>query len=282
MSSDRDGIRGGWATPGDDQPDDESAIEMTGEFTIDYAPPAWYTQNSSGASGASAQASPPPTPASGTAMPPPVGPAFPVPAPPDSSGFQAGWAPSAAAPPPAVQPPAVPAEEEPENGDLESGATMRISSAALKREIAERSAGAEITSAQGDAETPAAAEAPAEVSVGDGGSVEGTEGTAGAEGSGADDAESGSGEPEFEGEVPETGATEDPDAAEVNTQDEGGTVAGTDAGDSTESTDSPDGESTDAPVDEAAGDLTDDPEDESGSPDATTPAPTPTPEADSP
>ncbi|WP_425347929.1 SCO5717 family growth-regulating ATPase, partial [Streptomyces roseochromogenus] len=53
MSSDRDGMRGGWATPGDDQPDAESAIEMTGEFTIDYAPPAWYTQNASGASGAS-------------------------------------------------------------------------------------------------------------------------------------------------------------------------------------------------------------------------------------
>uniref|UniRef100_UPI001E4C8C02 SCO5717 family growth-regulating ATPase n=1 Tax=Streptomyces coriariae TaxID=2864460 RepID=UPI001E4C8C02 len=45
MSSDRDGIRGGWATPGDDQPDAESAVEATGEFTIDYAPPAWYTQN---------------------------------------------------------------------------------------------------------------------------------------------------------------------------------------------------------------------------------------------
>ncbi|WP_372486699.1 SCO5717 family growth-regulating ATPase, partial [Streptomyces indiaensis] len=51
MSSDRDGIRGGWATPGDDQPDAESAAEMTGEFTIDYAPPAWYTQNASGSSG---------------------------------------------------------------------------------------------------------------------------------------------------------------------------------------------------------------------------------------
>ncbi|MET9258323.1 SCO5717 family growth-regulating ATPase [Streptomyces sp. NPDC003717] len=72
MSSDRDGIRGGWGTPGDDQPDAESATgstsesaaeptspapgssaasraesaaETTGEFTIDYAPPAWYTQN---------------------------------------------------------------------------------------------------------------------------------------------------------------------------------------------------------------------------------------------
>ncbi|MGV9630693.1 SCO5717 family growth-regulating ATPase, partial [Streptomyces sp. NPDC003487] len=51
MSSDRDGIRGGWATPGDDQPDAESAVETTGEFTIDYAPPAWYTQNAAGGSG---------------------------------------------------------------------------------------------------------------------------------------------------------------------------------------------------------------------------------------
>ncbi|MFD5754961.1 SCO5717 family growth-regulating ATPase, partial [Streptomyces sp. NPDC127044] len=59
MNSDRDGIRGGWATPGDDQSDAESAVEATGEFTIDYAPPAWYTQN---ASGHAAQASPTPPP----------------------------------------------------------------------------------------------------------------------------------------------------------------------------------------------------------------------------
>ncbi|WP_039657035.1 SCO5717 family growth-regulating ATPase [Streptomyces sp. MUSC 125] len=50
MSSDRDGMRGGWAPPGDDQPDAE-AVETTGEFTIDYAPPAWYTQNASRGSG---------------------------------------------------------------------------------------------------------------------------------------------------------------------------------------------------------------------------------------
>lgn len=47
MSSDRDGTHGSWATPGDGQPDAESAVETTGEFTIDYAPPAWYTQNAS-------------------------------------------------------------------------------------------------------------------------------------------------------------------------------------------------------------------------------------------
>ncbi|WP_375141625.1 SCO5717 family growth-regulating ATPase, partial [Streptomyces sp.] len=56
VSSDRDGIRGGWATPGDDQPDAESSAEVTGEFTIDYAPPAWYTQNASGSSGSNSGA----------------------------------------------------------------------------------------------------------------------------------------------------------------------------------------------------------------------------------
>ncbi|MEU6278014.1 SCO5717 family growth-regulating ATPase [Streptomyces populi] len=53
MNSDRDGIRGGWATPGDDQSDAESAAETTGEFTLDYAPPAWYTQNASDSAGGS-------------------------------------------------------------------------------------------------------------------------------------------------------------------------------------------------------------------------------------
>ncbi|MGV9872752.1 SCO5717 family growth-regulating ATPase [Streptomyces cellulosae] len=65
VSSDRDGTHGSWATPGDDQPDAESAVETTGEFTIDYAPPAWYTQNASEASSsASASGSSDPTPGS--------------------------------------------------------------------------------------------------------------------------------------------------------------------------------------------------------------------------
>nr|WP_128092598.1 SCO5717 family growth-regulating ATPase [Streptomyces afghaniensis] len=63
MSSDRDGNRGGWATPGDDQPDAESAAEVTGEFTIDYAPPAWYTQNASGSSSSGQGAGRPRAPA---------------------------------------------------------------------------------------------------------------------------------------------------------------------------------------------------------------------------
>ncbi|MGM0358151.1 SCO5717 family growth-regulating ATPase, partial [Streptomyces sp. ECR3] len=56
MNSDRNGFGGGWATPDDDQSDAESAIEMTGEFTIDYAAPAWYTQNASGGSEETAEA----------------------------------------------------------------------------------------------------------------------------------------------------------------------------------------------------------------------------------
>ncbi|MGC9381959.1 SCO5717 family growth-regulating ATPase [Streptomyces sp. MH13] len=172
MSSDRDGIRGGWATPGDDQPDAESAIETTGEFTIDYAPPAWYTQNASSGSGQGQGPTPPPPPpgpgAPFTSSTPPAG----VPRLPVGSGFEpqqaqgqpeagpepvpqvrfdpeaAGDAVSAAdVPAPAdtgfpLQAPAPPPSEQPEpdNGDLESGATMRFSSAALKREIAERAA----------------------------------------------------------------------------------------------------------------------------------------------
>ncbi|MEU3246614.1 SCO5717 family growth-regulating ATPase, partial [Streptomyces sp. NPDC006875] len=74
MNSDRDGIRGGWATPGDDQSDAESAVEATGEFTIDYAPPAWYTQNAAAGS----------TPAP---PPPPAVPGLPfAPVPPDPQG----------------------------------------------------------------------------------------------------------------------------------------------------------------------------------------------------
>src|SRR5690606_40852260 len=69
VNSDRDGNRGGWATPGDDQSDAESAVEATGEFTIDYAPPAWYTQNAPGG-GAGPAGSPPPAGAGAVPGPP--------------------------------------------------------------------------------------------------------------------------------------------------------------------------------------------------------------------
>lgn len=161
MNGDRDEIRGDWNNPVDDQSDAEPA-ELTGEFTIDYTPPAWYTQNASGdtsGDGAGARSSTPPPP-------PPNGAPVAVPGLPAGSGYEPNWphrqppvpipaqsaplAPSVdpvlpSAPPPVAPSPAVadePVTPEPfaqpfGAGDLESGATMRFSPAALKREMAE-------------------------------------------------------------------------------------------------------------------------------------------------
>ncbi|MYV68853.1 hypothetical protein GT043_23515, partial [Streptomyces sp. SID2131] len=60
MNGDRDEIHGGWNPPADDQSDADPA-EMTGEFTIDYTPPAWYTQNTPGGTGAGGATPPPPS-----------------------------------------------------------------------------------------------------------------------------------------------------------------------------------------------------------------------------
>ncbi|MEU9654150.1 SCO5717 family growth-regulating ATPase [Streptomyces sp. NPDC048110] len=136
MSSDRDGIRGGWATPGDDQPDAESSVETTGEFTIDYAPPAWYTQNASGdggqgesegegsgsssgsgsgssAASAAASGSAAPSSPSGPAVPPaPRGPVPPLPGltpPPHATPNGASAAPASAPGAPFTPPPPAPA-----------------------------------------------------------------------------------------------------------------------------------------------------------------------------
>ncbi|AEN12718.1 MULTISPECIES: SCO5717 family growth-regulating ATPase [unclassified Streptomyces] len=215
MNGDRDEIRGGWNTPVDESSDAEPA-EMTGEFTIDYTPPAWYTQNASGDSsgGAGSPLAPPP---------PPQGPPLAVPGLPAGGGFQPGWSPSApeASEPSTPEPPAVPptaatpatppaspgpvtpaaaaggpdgadAEQSPAGpfggGDVESGATMRFSPAALKREIAEREAasaagapgsapqeptapesGPETGTGEADADAPAASDASAPEGAADGG-----------------------------------------------------------------------------------------------------------------
>lgn len=149
MNGDRDEIRGGWNKPVDESSDAEPA-EMTGEFTIDYTPPAWYTQNAPGDSsgGAGTHLAPPP---------PPNGAPLSVPPPPAGGGFDPDWVPAPPAPAPvrsaagdpAPTPAPAPAEgtaaAAPDGmtdpfggGDVESGATMRFSPAALKREIAER------------------------------------------------------------------------------------------------------------------------------------------------
>ncbi|GAA2966613.1 SCO5717 family growth-regulating ATPase [Kitasatospora cinereorecta] len=183
MNGDRDEIRGGWNTPVDESSDAEPA-ELTGEFTIDYTPPAWYTQNASGDSsgGAGSHLAPPP---------PPHG--APVPGLPAGGGFEPNWSPAPPAPartaPPVPPAPSVPSASSSETGavtpasppapspasasagsegagagsgapdpfgggDLESGATMRFSPAALKREIAEREAAAEAASAVSSAPGP--------------------------------------------------------------------------------------------------------------------------------
>ncbi|MFE7331446.1 SCO5717 family growth-regulating ATPase [Streptomyces sp. NPDC057565] len=156
MNGDRDEIRGGWSRPVDESSDAEPA-EMTGEFTIDYTPPAWYTQNASGDSsgGAGTHLAPPP---------PPNGAPVSAPGLPVGGGFEPDWTPAPPAPAPA--PPVAPVGQTPPvasaaasspaptegagsgapdpfgGGDVESGATMRFSPAALKREIAEREAAA--------------------------------------------------------------------------------------------------------------------------------------------
>ncbi|MFF9475168.1 SCO5717 family growth-regulating ATPase [Streptomyces roseolus] len=87
MNGDRDEIRGGWDVPADES--DADPAEMTGEFTIDYTPPAWYTQSAPGGSGSV-----------GATPPPPTGAPLPVPGTPPA-GLQPGWTqPAPQTPPP--------------------------------------------------------------------------------------------------------------------------------------------------------------------------------------
>ncbi|MER8068753.1 SCO5717 family growth-regulating ATPase [Streptomyces sp. NPDC094034] len=101
MKGDRDEIRGGWNRPAaDDQ--SEAEPEMTGEFTIDYTPPAWYTQNAPGDTSGGGAASTPPPASFTTPPPPPDGAPVAVPGLPSGSGFEPNWAPA--------QPPVSPAQ----------------------------------------------------------------------------------------------------------------------------------------------------------------------------
>ncbi|MFF4173947.1 SCO5717 family growth-regulating ATPase [Streptomyces sp. NPDC001744] len=182
MNGDRDEIHGGWNPPADDQSDADPA-ETTGEFTIDYTPPAWYTQNAPDGTGAG-----------GVALPPPSGAPVPVPGPPADSGYEPPWSPA----PPATPSPA-PGDSAPKdptapngslpdgftaadapsdgsatdgpapagsptgggNGDVESGATMHFSPAALRHEVAERATGSPADGAEVPDAGPDAAPAPA-------------------------------------------------------------------------------------------------------------------------
>ncbi|SCK37467.1 MinD-like ATPase involved in chromosome partitioning or flagellar assembly [Streptomyces sp. WMMB 714] len=124
MSSDRDEIRWGRTAPDTDRFDADSAPEQdnesTGQFTIDYTPPAWYTQDADSAAapntpGVGGNPSGPMTP------PPPVpGPPQPLPGtPPEQHVAPAPEPPQF----PAVAPgtPAPPAQDPAAQGDFSHG-----------------------------------------------------------------------------------------------------------------------------------------------------------------
>ncbi|MEU3191985.1 SCO5717 family growth-regulating ATPase [Streptomyces sp. NPDC006992] len=105
MSSDRDEIRVRGTMPGSDQldaeADAEGETESTGQFTIDYTPPAWYTQDAAGRP-EPPQAAPaaPPAPPAGAAGA--AGPDH------DGARYDGNWwasSPDAAAPAPPEAPP---------------------------------------------------------------------------------------------------------------------------------------------------------------------------------
>ncbi|MER7464502.1 SCO5717 family growth-regulating ATPase [Streptomyces sp. NPDC097981] len=133
MSGDRNERRGGtWDVPTDDQSDAEP--EVTGEFTIDYTPPAWYTQGAAPATPVpglpegsgfephrpSDVASPPTmrmapsaprTPSDGAGVPSPTAPPAPFGTPADHTAGPAAFPPAAETPaPPAPAPFSTPAD----------------------------------------------------------------------------------------------------------------------------------------------------------------------------
>src|SRR3954470_18139043 len=55
---------------GNDPDDDQSEFDLTGEFKIDFAAPAWYASNDTSGGGAGAAAAPAAPPASSPTTPP--------------------------------------------------------------------------------------------------------------------------------------------------------------------------------------------------------------------
>ncbi|MGK5447839.1 SCO5717 family growth-regulating ATPase [Streptomyces radiopugnans] len=172
MNSDRDEIRVDGIAPGDDLPKDE--LDATGEFTIDYTPPAWYTRNADSAphtpaasggfadgaeaGGTDADAGP------GVGTPPAFPPVTP-PGPPAGDALEEFGDHRPGEPPAGPAPEAADGGEDGRDGrpgghpvgDGPGGdATMRFSSAALRREIAGRQAAKE--SADGGDDRPESTE----------------------------------------------------------------------------------------------------------------------------
>ncbi|MFH8790568.1 SCO5717 family growth-regulating ATPase, partial [Streptomyces roseoverticillatus] len=154
MSSDRDEIRAGGSAAGEDRSDagHEQETDSTGEFTIDYTPPAWYTQNASSAV----------TPAAGQGgaggdvqpvlPPPPSG--EPLPMPPSAPEDRNNRTEPAAG---ASSTSAVPSAED----GVNSPATMRFSAAAAQAEAAAAQTAAVVSDAQNPAAGGLTGAAPA-------------------------------------------------------------------------------------------------------------------------
>ncbi|MFI7278217.1 SCO5717 family growth-regulating ATPase [Streptomyces sp. NPDC049879] len=147
MSSDRDRVRPAEDTSADERPDDdllEEESETTGQFTIDYTPPAWYSGG--------AAATPPEGAAQGAA-----GGAQPPSAPPPQAGPPGFPPPPAPAPGPHATPP--PAQD---GGEEPDGRTMKFSPSSVRKALAEARQQQEQQQGQQDA-----GPAPAPAATGD-------------------------------------------------------------------------------------------------------------------
>ncbi|WP_053728960.1 SCO5717 family growth-regulating ATPase [Streptomyces sp. WM6378] len=276
MNSDQDQFRTGGNARDENRSDADP--ETTGEFTIDYTPPAWYTQGSQDTPAAPAPApAPAPEQSGGTGVPlppppPPHGQPLNVPGLPQAGGFQPNWSPTPPPPGPApapsaspTPPPVFPAPAPPTpapapaaaanrpadegqafgGGDIESGATMRFSPSALKREFEQLEAAAAATRGE-SAAAPAASVPEAEptsvpdtisdeqsAALPDSGTTTSPSTTSSsAEGSGAEAADTAAG-PRADAEAPD--ASDAPDNSEASGS--GDRAVSTDSGASGESAD---------------------------------------------
>ncbi|SOD64662.1 MinD-like ATPase involved in chromosome partitioning or flagellar assembly [Streptomyces zhaozhouensis] len=142
MTSDRDQVRTtGEADSGAEQPDDElleEESEHTGQFTIDYTPPAWYAGGGAGGGAESREKADASGPAAPVA-PADSGGASPFPGPPPVARPEPAASPSDASGSAASRPAREGDEDaKSDDGDLVSGATMQISAAAVRKALGEQ------------------------------------------------------------------------------------------------------------------------------------------------
>ncbi|MFD7508845.1 SCO5717 family growth-regulating ATPase, partial [Streptomyces sp. NPDC059853] len=137
MNTDRDKVRTGEdSSVPDERPDEElleEETETTGQFTIDYTPPAWY-------SGGAAASVPPPPPMGAASVPPPAAPPAPpqdaVPPPSADRGPVPELHPQDVSVPPSVAPQQPPAPRE--EGEGLGSTTLQFSAAAVRKAVREQ------------------------------------------------------------------------------------------------------------------------------------------------